>query len=141
MAKSEFQNSTPWLHFQSRGIFVIFQVSGAFSQIGLPYLIFTFWGVWCHQFMETRFRLAKYHVLPLKYAQNELIIVRNYGENPHFIILCINIHDLIIPSIWGLHIHPYWEKNPMIPILNYFEWDTYCFRYLQLMYHSLGINL
>ena len=69
LAKLKFQNSTPRLYFQSRVIFVIFHIFGAFSQIGLSYLIFAFWGLWYHQFVETRSRLARNHILSLKYTQ------------------------------------------------------------------------
>ena len=57
-----------------------FTFSGAFSQIGLTCLIFAFWGLRCHQFMEMRSRLAKNHVLPIKICTNDLNIVWNYGK-------------------------------------------------------------
>ena len=97
--KSDFQNSSPRLYFQSRGIFVIFHIFGAFSQKGISYLIFVFWMLCCHQIVKTISHLIRNHVLILNYAQKFLKYVPQIWKNSFLNTLCMNIYDFTIQSI------------------------------------------
>ena len=87
---SKFRSETA---FSKQGYFRHFSKFLAFSQIGLTYLFFAFWRLQRHQNVETRYRLARNHVLLLKMCTIYLIV--NLKSNGRF-----SFHRIVYNNTW-----------------------------------------
>ena len=103
MAKSEFQNSTPRLHFQSRGIFVIFKnFSDVFANRShLP--IFRVLKAPARSECGNEVPLSQKSCFTVKkMCTIYLIIIPKAWDGFHFIELCILIHDFTVQGLCGV---------------------------------------